>query len=800
MVVPVEHNTSAARAPDSGATGQSVYDGRSGQLNVRIPHIEAEAPVDGTLTAAPWRRAAVLTGFSEYQPADGVAAEDSTEVLVWYSARAIYFGIRAYEVHGAVHATLANRDQIDGDDNIQLIITPFLHARQALVFAVNALGVQEDGTITEGALVQGAYGIATHAGPPPTDLSPDFVYDSRGHLTPWGYEVVVRIPFRSVRFQNQETQDWGINIVRVVQHSGHQDTWYPTRLAAASFLQQAGTLSGLTGLSRGLALDLNPFMTQKAIGTSASTPTPSWSYGVERPQLGGNVRWGIPNNLLLNGTFRPDFAEVESDATQVQFDPRNAVSYPEKRPFFLDGLQQFNTPNNLIYTRQIIAPIGAAKLTGKVGGASVAYLSAQDDEGSTLLGGGGHPLFNVVRMLQDVGSASQIGVVATDREDGATYNRLAGVDARFAFANIYSLAIQGAASSTHAQGLGTNGIATNGVEGAGPLWQAHFIRAGHTFGMDYNFTGIDPEFVAGSGFISRNGIANMNLDHHLTFYGPQGGFFQTFTGDFSVNDTWVYRHLTAAQSPEDRRWHFTGTATLFQGWQLGAAVYFETYGYDPSLYSNYYLQRVVGHDTTFTPFVGQPLIPNTDYVFTFSTPQFAKLSASILYISGRDENFYEWASADIGNTAITINWRPTDRLRWGFTYSGNFYHRHSDESLVESQLIPRLDLEYQLSRPIFLRLIGQYNAIHQDSLRDDSRTNLPIYYRDAATGSYARASAFTTNQFQLQALFAYQPVPGTVAFIGYGSNLTEPTSFQFLTLRRTSDSFFVKFSYLFRME
>ena len=256
------------------------------------------------------------------------------------------------------------------------------------------------------------------------------------------------------------------------------------------------------------------------------------------------------------------------------------------------------TPNNLIYTRQIIAPIEAAKLTGKIGGASVAYLGAQDDEGSTLLGGGGHPFFNVVRVLQDVGSASQIGLVATDREDGGTFNRLAGVDARFAFANIYSLAVQGAASTTHSQGLATNGIATNGVQGAGPLWEAHFIRAGHTFGMDYNFTGIDPEFVAGSGFISRTGVAGMSLDHHLTLYGPQGGFFQTFTGDFSVNDTWVYRHLTAAESPEDRRWHFTGTATLFQGWQLGAAVYFETYGYDPSLYSTYYLaaRRRARHD------------------------------------------------------------------------------------------------------------------------------------------------------------------------------------------------------------
>ena len=92
----------------------------------------------------------MLTGFSEYLPVDGLPAEDSTEVLVWYSPTAIYFGIRAFEAHGAVHATLANRDKIDGDDNVQLDPHPFIHSRQALVFAVNPFGVQEDGTITEG--------------------------------------------------------------------------------------------------------------------------------------------------------------------------------------------------------------------------------------------------------------------------------------------------------------------------------------------------------------------------------------------------------------------------------------------------------------------------------------------------------------------------------------------------------------------------------------------------------------------------------------------------------------------------
>ena len=133
------------------ATG-AVYDGRANHLAARIPRFDADIDVDGTLSAPVWQQAALLNGFSEYFPVDGRPASDSTEVFVWYSATAIYFGIRAFETHGAVHATLANRDLIDGDDNVQLVLTPFVHGRHALLLAVNPFGVQEDGTITEGVL------------------------------------------------------------------------------------------------------------------------------------------------------------------------------------------------------------------------------------------------------------------------------------------------------------------------------------------------------------------------------------------------------------------------------------------------------------------------------------------------------------------------------------------------------------------------------------------------------------------------------------------------------------------------
>src|SRR5204862_7071157 len=116
-----------------------------------------------------------------------------------------------------------------------------------------------------------------------------------------------------------------------------------------------------------------------------------------RPGVGGNIRWAATPNLTLNGTVTPDFSQVEADASQFTFDPRSALFFPEKRPFFLDGAELFNTPNNLIYTRRIAAPTTAVKLTGKSGGTDIAVLSAVDDA-ATSASGFDRPVFNIVRL------------------------------------------------------------------------------------------------------------------------------------------------------------------------------------------------------------------------------------------------------------------------------------------------------------------------------------------------------------------------------------------------------------------
>jgi hypothetical protein len=768
----------------------TVHHGRRGELDVEPPRLEAEVVVDGVLSEAAWASAARLTGFSQFQPSDGIAAVDSTEVLVWYSPTAIHFGVRAFAPAGTVNATLADRDRITADDYVTVLLSTFDDARQAVAFSVNPLGVQMDGTLVEtGNLGSGGFQNNTAPAREAVDLSADFVYQSKGRVTAEGYEVEMRIPFKSLRYQPRDVQRWGINVLRRVQRLGTEDSWAPARRGQASFLAQGGRLTGLTDLRRGLVLDLTPVVTQRSEGRplrSAAGVPGAWDYRVRRPELGGNVRWGVTNNLTLNGTVHPDFSQVEADAAQVQFDPRSALFFAERRPFFLDGIEQFSVPNQIIYTRRIVQPSAAAKLTGKVAGTDVAVLSAVDDPGLPRSSPGRHPLFNIVRVQRDLGAQSRLGAVVTDVEAGdAGYNRVAGLDARVVFDKVYS---------AQAQLVGSTTQGADGEVRSGPLWQAFLLRNGRRFGFRYSAYGVDPAFVPGAGFISRQGIARIAATHRATFFNAPASAVQSYTGEVVLDGTWKYDSLFGGRRPLESKLHLNTNAQLRGGWSAGASALIEEFRYDPDIYTNYY---VAGARDTVR-YVGTPALPNLDWVLTLNTPQFRRFSATAFVIWGRDENFYEWASSDIVFVTLTSTIRPTPRMRIDANYQVQRYARPGDGSVVAQRQIPRLKLEYQLARPVFVRFVGQYVAVQQDSLRDDSRTNAPVVFR-TASGRFVRAAATSSNTFRGDVLFSYQPNPGTVFFAGYGSSAAEPDPLRFGQLRRTTDGFFLKWSYLFRV-
>src|SRR6478672_1210866 len=398
-----------------------IYDGRASQTRVAIPRLDSTVVIDGILNEGVWSQAARLTGFSQYQPVDGRPAEEPTEVRVWYGPDAIYFGIKATEVHGdVVHATHANRDDITSEDQVQILLDTDNSRSIAFLFGVNALGVQQDGTRSAqfggGAGGQSATGGGFRNINPldgSVDLNPDYVFESKGRLVPGGYEVEMRIPFKSLRYQDADVQTWGIHILRRVQHSGFQDTWAPAVRATANFLAQSGTLEGLHDMHRGLVLEATPTFTGRVDGSPGTSGSRDYT---SRGDFGGDARWGVKQNLTLNATINPDFSQVEADIGQVLLNERFALFYPEKRPFFLDGLELFDSPNQLIYTRRIVAPNGGAKLTGKIGGLNIASIVAGDDKAYSW--NGEHtPLFGVARLRYDFGSANTLGAVLTARED-----------------------------------------------------------------------------------------------------------------------------------------------------------------------------------------------------------------------------------------------------------------------------------------------------------------------------------------------------------------------------------------------
>ena len=159
--------------------------------------------------------------------------------------------------------------------------------------------------------------------------------------------------------------------------------------------------------------------------------------------------------------------------------------------------------------------------------------------------------------------------------------------------------------------------------------------------------------------------------------------------------------------------------------------------------------------------------------------------------------FREGTVAPSLSVSASADWRPNDKIRVSPLFTQLYHNRAVDGSRIDNQSVARIKLEYQVSRPIFLRFVGQYTAQERDSLRDQ-RTGLPILLPNGR-GGYVRTTRLVSNGLRVDWLFSYQPNPGTVIFAGYGSSLTEPDAFQFQDLRRTNDGFFVKLSYLFRM-
>lgn len=732
---------------------------------VEVPRIEAEVRIDGALDEPVWERAARLVGFHQYEPVDGRPAEEQTEVLVWYSPTAIHFGIRAGDrVPDAIRATRAERDNIDDEDHVVIYLDTFDDRRRAFFFAVNALGVQQDGVRTEGASAAGRpFGGSI-------DRNPDYTWDSGGRVTAEGWEAEIRIPFKSLRYPSADAQRWGINVIREIQRTGHTDSWVMARRASNSFLTQAGTLEGLRDLRRGVVVEAQPFLTMSAQG-ALDDATGRFERASVDPEAGLNLRLGFPS-VALDATYNPDFSQVETDEGQVTLNERFALFFPEKRPFFLEGIELFAAPNRLIYSRQIADPVVGAKLTGKIGPLGVAHLTALDENVDAA---GREALFNVTRLRRDIGAGSLAGLAFTDRSvlETDAYNRVLAADARLVFGGLYY--VEGQAGWSW-----TRDIA--GASRDAPIWSAEVDRTGHTWGFNYQLTGIAEEFETRAGFVPRTGIVSGRAFNRLSWYGDAGASLERFTIFFGPSRVWDHDTFLSQSAIEGGE-NATFTARFRGGWEATIEAGRQFVDLDPGAYAG-----ITSDGAAYVPLDG---VSGPSFELRGNTPTFRTFDASASVERQSSAIFPEGSEGTTTSASATLNLRPSDAVRIRLSTQFARLVRDRDGSEFARTVIPRLRAELQPTRALLFRAVAEYRAERQAAL-EDARTGAPLMFDGAPLGP------LRSGQLRFDLLASFRPTPGTIAFIGYGSSLEGSRDFVLRDLERRRDGFFVKLAWQFR--
>ncbi len=740
-----------------------VVEGK-GAPTAEIPRLEASISVDGVLDEPIWSQATRLDGFWQYQPVDGRPAEERTEVLVWYAPDAIHFGIVAHDRNpAAIRATVADRDNIDNEDQVVLDLDTFHDRRRAFFFGVNPLGVQSDGVRSEGA------GQVSSLVPGSVDKNPDFAWESKGRRTDTGYVVEVRIPFKSLRYPGGERQTWGFNVTRIVQRTGYTDTWTDVRRANASFIGQEGAIGGLHDIRHGVTIEAQPFVTATANG-SRVIATGEFDREDVDPDAGLNLRLGF-TSYALDATINPDFSQVESDEGQVTVNERFALFFPEKRPFFLEGIELFGTPQTLVYTRRIADPKAGAKFTGKFGQLGVAHLTAVDETGDDT----DDAWFNITRLRRDFGRNSIAGVTFTNRDQGGDHNRVLAGDFRYVWGLYYTQFQLGGSSTTRGD-----------VTRSAPIWQAEYDRTGRSWGFNYLLRGLGDGFDAQAGFVNRlrSGIVNGHAFNRFTIYGARSALLENLTVFFGPDRTWLYDDFGFKEGLEGFE-QFDATFQLRGGWEL-----------------NGHLQRdfVRWQDTSFARYTsgapnGPAYLPADDYSGVFwragiTTPTWQQLGARLTYQRGRTPIFQEGADGTSRLLTAGLDLRPAPTVRIAAT--GTVFHLFRlDGSEFARSIIPRLRAEYQPNRALFFRVIGEYRSERRAALQAVDSGD-PLFIEGTAQ------PAVRTNGLRVDLLASFEPTPGTVAFLGYGSSLQTDADFNWSRLERASDGFFLKLAYLLR--
>jgi hypothetical protein len=674
--------------------------------------------IDARLDEPAWSAATVIPVAYEWYPSDNIAAPVSTEALVTYDDRNLYVAFRAKDPQpGRIRARYHERDAALSDDLVGFFIDPFNDDRRAYQFRINPLGVQIDAINSDVEATE--------------DFTWDGIWDSAGMVMADGYVVEVAVPLQQLRIPSSAgAQTWGFLAIREwprdVQHRLRSVQTDQNRNCLVCQFQD---LHGFDTKTSGRNIEVTPTLT----GTNED----AFDAGV-------SARWAVTPGTSLQATINPDFSQVEADAAQLDVNTRFALFFPEKRPFFVEASDFFETRLPLVFTRTIADPAGGLKLTGKSGPHLYGALFARDEITNILIPGdessdvtfiNSASTAGFARYRAEVGKSATIGGLLSSRRGDDYENTVLAADGYHRVTEQDNVRVQLSASRTSYPAA----VLAEFEEQPDGSFTGHALRASynHTdrdweWGADY--AELSPEFRADSGFISQVGVR-------------QGEMF-------------VQRRIRGGEDRWFRNLYVSGGAdatTQFNGdWNEWGADFGATYQ---------------GPRQTE---ISINLAPNQEYFagrtyhnfrhsFFISTQVSPDVSAYVQINSGENIDFNNAQPADF----VTIS--PGASLNIGRRFSGAVdyvwqqFETESGQRIFTVHL-PQARLLYHFSRRAFVRTVLQYETV--DRVTEQSRELLT------------------------QLLFSYRWNAQTVILAGYSDNYEGERD-----LSRTDRAVFVKLSY-----
>ncbi|HJQ36588.1 MAG TPA: DUF5916 domain-containing protein [Thermoanaerobaculia bacterium] len=706
---------------------------------MNVPKTTLPITLDGDLSDAAWQQAAVIDKFYETSPSDNIPAKIRTVAYLTYDSRYFYIGVRCDDPTPAkIRAPYVDRDAVIGtDDNVAVFLDTRNDKRSAIELRINPRGVQADGIFNDANQNE--------------DFSPDFFYDTAAKIDDKGWSGEFRIPFSSLRYDRADPQTWNIlvwrNWPREFRYGFHSA---PLPRGANCLICNVHPITGLTGLPAAGHLVAAPYVTAESVAAPEAGLGSRLENGDTDGDAGLDVKWNPSATNTVDLTLNPDFSQVEADVAQIQTNRRFAVFFPEKRPFFLEGFDLFDTPFTAAYTRTITDPRAGARLTGKVGSTAYTLLVTQDRGGGVTIIPG--PLGSsfapqdfksydaIARVRHDLG-ASFVGAVLTDREiDGGGHNRVIGPDLQWRPNQSDAITAQFLYSDTANPDRPELSPDWNGKSSRGYAFTARWGRLKPTHDFFFLVRDLSDEFRADLGFIPQVGYREGYGEYGRRYF-PEKGLLR------------FWRPSVTADLQTNR-----DGDTIFQQFSVGVNGFGAK---NTNFFVGLYPEEKI--------LVGNELRSQTHLDWFLQFDPYRRIPRVTL--QGRFGESIDFSSGEVGDgTSISASTtiRPHDRLDLQLLLSREWLDIESGRVFTET--IERLRAQYSFSAKSLLRVIGQYVNV------------------ESGDGDHG-------GNFLGSVLYSYKLNWQTVLFLGYGD---DRVVFPDNSLVRRGRSLFFKVSYAYQ--